>query len=157
MRLFHGSYIEVKYPDLQHSRRNVDFGAGFYVTPIYEQAVKWSQKFLRYDKQAVVTTYDFDDSSIPLLSVREFNKYSQEWLDFIVDCRRGNDTNAYDLIIGGVANDKVFNTIELFFDGLIDKGEAIKRLKYEKPNLQYCFKNQETIDRYLKFERSEIV
>lgn len=45
----------------------------------------------------------------------------------------------YDLVLGGVANDKVFNTVELFFDGLIDKAEAINRLRYEKPNLQICF------------------
>ena len=48
------------------------------------------------------------------------------------------NTGQYDIIIGGVANDKVFDTIELFFDGLIDKNMAIQLLKYEKPNLQYC-------------------
>ena len=39
--------------------------------------------------------------------------------------RSGKDTSNYDLVVGGVANDKVFNTVELFFDGLIDKREAI--------------------------------
>ena len=38
---------------------------------------------------------------------------------------------------------------------LRDKAEAIKRLKYEKPNQQICFRSQEIMDRYLKFERSE--
>ena len=37
----------------------------------------------------------------------------------------------YDLVVGGVANDKVFKTVELFFDGLIDKTEAISRLRYD--------------------------
>ena len=60
-----------------------------------------------------------------------------------------------DVVIGGVANDKVFNTIELFFDKLIDKPEAIKRLRYDKPNLQYCFRSQSTIDEYLTFIASE--
>lgn len=45
MILYHGSYLEIKYPDLEHSRKNVDFGCGFYLTPIYEQAVKWCEKF----------------------------------------------------------------------------------------------------------------
>lgn len=40
--------------------------------------------------------------------------------------------------LGGVTNDKVFNTVELYFDNLIDKKEAIRRLRYEKPNLQIC-------------------
>lgn len=37
----------------------------------------------------------------------------------------------YDIIEGGIANDKVFNTVELFFTGLIDKSTALQRLKYE--------------------------
>ena len=42
MRLYHGSYLEIKSPDLLHSRKNVDFGLGFYTTPLYEQAVNWA-------------------------------------------------------------------------------------------------------------------
>lgn len=64
-------------------------------------------------------------------------------------------TSDYDIVSGGVANDKVFNTVELYLDGLIDKKESIKRLRYEKPNMQICFRNQATIDHYLKFKGSE--
>ena len=60
--------------------------------------------------------------------------------------------NRYDIIEGGIANDKVFNTVELFFDGLIDKAEALKRLQYEKPNWQICFKTQSIIDTYLQYK-----
>ena len=63
----------------------------------------------------------------------------------------------YDIVIGGVANDRVFNTIQLYFDGLIDKAESIKRLRYDKPNLQYCFRNQAVIDEHLKFVSSEVL
>ena len=58
-------------------------------------------------------------------------------------------------MIGGVANDRVFNTVELFFDGLIDKVEAINRLRYEKPNLQICFRSQAAVEELLSFEGSE--
>lgn len=44
MILYHGSYLEIAEPDLVHSRFNVDFGRGFYVTPLYEQAEKWCGK-----------------------------------------------------------------------------------------------------------------
>ena len=71
-------------------------------------------------------------------------------------CRSGKDNTNYDIIIGGVANDKVFNTIELFFDGLINKNEAIDRLRYEKPNLQICFRTERALAQ-LHFERSETV
>lgn len=74
----------------------------------------------------------------------------------MLNCRKGKDETDYDLVIGGVANDKVFNTVELFFDGLIDKNEAIKRLRYEKPNLQICFRTEKALE-LLRFEGSEMV
>lgn len=55
MILYHGSYLEIKSPDLEHSRKNVDFGCGFYLTPIYEQAVKWCEKFKRRGKNGIVS------------------------------------------------------------------------------------------------------
>ena len=114
MILYHGSFLEIAKPDLVHSRLSVDFGRGFYVTPLYEQAAKWCGKFKR----------------------------------------SGKDSTDYDLVVGGVANDKVFNTVELFFDGLIDKTEAINRLRYEKPNLQICFRTEKAVS-LLHFEGSE--
>ena len=83
-----------------------------------------------------------------------FDTYSEDWLDFILNCRREQDGTDYDLVVGGVANDKVFNTVELFFDGLIDKAEAIRRLQYEKPNLQMAFRTEKALS-YLLFEGSE--
>ena len=50
MILYHGSYLEIQTPDLLHSRENVDFGRGFYTTPLYDQAVKWCEKFKRRGK-----------------------------------------------------------------------------------------------------------
>ena len=101
--------------------------------------------------------YEFDETAFDRMKILKFNFYSEEWLDFILNCRRRKDTTDYDIVIGGVANDKVFNTVELFFDGLIDKREAINRLRYEKPNLQICFRSEKALDKYLKFERSEQV
>ena len=69
--------------------------------------------------------------------------------------QKGNDATDYDIVIGGAANDKVFNTVELFFEGLIDKAEAISRLRYEKPNLQMCLRTQTVLDEYLHYEGSE--
>ena len=58
-------------------------------------------------------------------------------------------------MIGGVANDKVFNTVELFFENLINKDEALRRLRYEEPNLQICFRSQQVMGEYLSFEGSD--
>ena len=156
MILYHGSFIAIPVPDLVHSRENVDFGKGFYTTPLYEQAVKWCGKFKRQGEAGIVSKYHFDENTMEFLKIKEFSSYSEDWLDFILMCRRGKDETDYDIVVGGVANDKVFNTVELFFDGLIDKQEAIKRLKYEKPNLQICFRTGAALQK-LRFERSEEV
>lgn len=156
MILFHGSYLEIPKPDLTHSRLNVDFGCGFYATPIYEQAAKWCSKFKRRGKSGIISRYSFDESRENELKILRFESYSEDWLDFILNCRSGKDATDYDLVIGGVANDKVFNTVELFFDGLINKAEAINRLHYEKPNLQICFRTEKALE-ILHFERSEMV
>jgi len=155
MILYHGSYTEVRHPNLSFSRKEVDFGVGFYTTDIKEQAEKWSLKFKHRKKRAVISEYEFDNDVMKHLSVLNFEAYSEEWLDFVALCRVGKSSACtYDLIIGGVANDDVFNTLQLYLDDLISKQETIKRLRYEKPNIQYCFKNQATIDDYLRFVRS---
>ena len=156
MILYHGSFLEITNPDLVHSRPKVDFGRGFYVTPLYEQAAKWCGKFKRRGKDGIISRYEYDESMEVELKMLKFDSYSEEWLDFILNCRSGKDRTAYDLVIGGVANDKVFNTVELFFERLIDKGEAISRLRYEKPNLQICFRTQKALG-LLHFEGSELV
>lgn len=153
MIVYYGSYLEIQKPDLKHSRSNLDFGRGFYTTSFYDQAAKWCEKFKRRGKEGIISRYLFEDSQSENLKVLKFDSYSEEWLDFILNCRRGNDNTDYDLVIGGIANDKVFNTVELFFDGLIDKKEAIKRLKYEKPNEQICFRTEEALG-LLYFEGS---
>lgn len=126
MILYHGSYLEIKSPNLEHSRKN-----------------------------GIISRYEFDEKASQKLKILKFDSYSEEWLDFILTCRSGKDTTDYDIVIGGVANDKIFNTVELYFDNLIDKKEAIRRLRYEKPNLQLCFRTQKALETSLRYEGSE--
>ncbi len=155
MILYHGSYMQIKYPDVIHSRKNVDFGPGFYTTPLFEQARKWSMKFKNKGKRAIVSVYELDESVFKTCSVKRFDSYSKEWLEFVLTCRQGEAAADYDIVMGGVADDRVFNTIELFLEGLIDKTEAIHRLRFQQPNYQTVFRSQKVIDQYLHFERSE--
>ena len=57
MILYHGGSVEISSPDLLHSRKAVDFGVGFYVTPVLEQAEKWSEKRKRRTGTAVISKY----------------------------------------------------------------------------------------------------
>ena len=154
MIVYHGSYISVPDPDLEHTRKNVDFGPGFYTTPIYEQAISWCGKFKRLGLEGIVSKYLLDDEASENLKILRFDSYSEDWLTYISACRRGEDSSDFDIVSGGVANDKVFNTVELYFDGLIDRSEAIKRLRYEKSNLQICLRTERALE-FLHFESSE--
>lgn len=89
-------------------------------------------------------------------NVLNFPSYNDEWLDFIVENRLGNEKwKGYDLIEGGLADDRVVDTVDLYFSDFIDRKEAIRRLKYLKPNNQICILNQEMLDKYLKFRDCE--
>ena len=154
MTVWHGSSCKVARPDLDHARDNTDFGRGFYVTPIRQQAKNWAAKFKRRGEAAVVSRYSFDEAAVRGLNVLQFTSYSDEWLSFVLTCRSGRDDSCYDIVSGGVANDRVFNTLELYTDGLIDKAEALRRLQYEKPNMQLCLRTAGALG-LLQFEGSE--
>jgi len=158
MTLYHGSYLAVHKPNISFSRDDVDFGKGFYTTPIKEQAISWAKRFRLRRGQSVVSTYETDIAILhKKATILTFDEHSEAWFDFVVACRRGQIVGNYDLVVGGVANDNVFDTIQLYLDGLIGKAESIKRLVYDKPNVQYCFRSQAVIDAHLKFLSSEDV
>jgi hypothetical protein len=154
MVVYHGSYCLIDNPHVSFSRDALDFGKGFYVTTIKEQAINWTSKFKRRGKKGYFNSYIVKmDKVKEKYKVKEFLSYDLEWLDFILECRAGSDIYLkYDMIIGGIADDRVYNTIELYKDHLIGKGEALKKLQYYKPNHQICIINQEIINKYLKYE-----
>ncbi|KPI48656.1 sortase [Clostridioides difficile] len=159
MIVYHGSYCVVKTPNIIFSRDSLDFGKGFYLTSIKTQALNWTERFKKRGKKAYLNSYSLDiDELKKICNVKIFDSYNLEWLDFILECRNMSYVYMkYDVIIGGIADDKIYNTIELYQDNLIEKDEALKRLKYYKPNEQICITNQNVIDKYLKFRCEEEV
>jgi hypothetical protein len=153
--------MAVPNPDISFSRRATDFGQGFYTTNIIEQARKWTENFVDNRGTGVISIYEFlkpIDEFPKEIRLLEFNSHSERWLDFVTACRlRKPVDDNYDLIIGGVADDKVFETLTLYFENYINKREAIRRLKFNKPSYQYCFKTQKIIDKYLKFIGTEVI
>lgn len=154
MKVYHSSTCIVEKPDVLHSRDFLDFGKGFYLTTLKEQAVKYAERFLLRGKKAYLNEYELR-SIVESFKIKRFDSYDEEWLDFVMKCRKNNDTSTYDIIIGGIANDKVFRTIDLYFSGDITKDEALRKLKYEKPNNQLCLRTQTVIDECLEFVKSE--
>lgn len=156
-KLYHASTVIIEKPDVLHSRDNLDFGRGFYLTRIREQALRYAERFTRRGKDAFINEYELDDDT-PGFTTKSFPSYNEEWLDYVTLCRKGQETQqSFDAVSGGVANDKVFNTVDLFFSGVITKEEALGRLRYEKPNHQLCILNGLMLDCHLHFIKANKV
>lgn len=148
MKLYHGSNIAVKNPKILQSDRRLDFGTGFYLTSSYEQAEKWA--FLtakrRGEGKQIITSYDFDEEILSSLKVMRFNEPSVEWLKFVSNNRNVKDfIDDSDIVIGPVANDRTMPVIKLYFSGIYDETETIKRLLPQKLKDQYAFKSEKAI------------
>lgn len=160
MNVFHGSTEIIRQPLVNAGRRNLDFGSGFYVTDLREQAIFWTNRPVNNNRPHWLNIYELDIDGILNANYRylRFASYDFEWLEFVVANRRGEELwQAYDLIEGGIANDRVFNTIELYAAGLTPREDALEKLRYEKPNNQLCLLRQELIDHYLHFVSAEEV
>jgi hypothetical protein len=142
---------------LSLARLRTDFGKGFYLTPVKVQACSWAERFHREKGAAILSIYEFFPDRLPdEYKVLNFISHDITWLNFITACRLGNGLDAeWDMVSGGVANDKVFDTLQLCFDNLIGAEEAIGRLRYRKPNFQYCLKSQALIDEHLRYLEAE--
>lgn len=96
--------------------------------------------------------------SLERYRVLSFESENEKWLDFICDCRKGKDSyQDYDIIIGKVANDEVFKTIDRYFKGIWDKKRALEELRYYKMNDQIAIIHQGVLDEVLKFKESYTV
>lgn len=155
MRLYHSSNVVVKAPDTLHSRNYLDFGRGFYLTTIYQQAVRYAQRFKRRRQQAFLNIYEFSMSDVSKWRIMRFDSYDEAWLDFVAQCREGNDVGDYDMVIGGIANDRVILTLDRYFAHEISQEEAIGQLRFEKPNIQYCIRSERMLRECLTFINSE--
>jgi hypothetical protein len=153
MKLYHSSNLIVEHPDTVHSRRFLDFGQGFYLTSLREQASSYARRFTRRQQSAWLNIYELADN-LADWRILTFDSYSREWLDFVSKCRSGAATEMYDLVIGGIANDKVIETVNLYFDHYISMEEALGRLKFEHPNIQYCIRSQRMLDACLTYIES---
>lgn len=161
--LYHGSYTEVTTPLVKLGRTKVDFGQGFYLTMLQAQAEAWARIISERRKtgtQAVVSTFSLDKEGVMAAGyrVKTFAAYDLEWLEYVIDCRRGGTLqNQYDLVEGGVANDNVIDTVEDYENGIITAEQALGQLKYKAINHQLCILNQDIADKYLTFVSSTIV
>ena len=156
--VYHGGTEQIENPICKFGRKSLDFGQGFYVTDILEQAITWGENIaLARNKAVVVNKYKLNREEIlNNYRCKIFQSYDKEWLEFIVGNRTGQNTAAeFDYVEGGVANDRVIDTINLYISGLMDLNTALGELSKHQPNNQICILNQEIINKHLVFDGTE--
>lgn len=136
MRIYHGSTFVVEKPSLEILNYKTDFGKGFYTTTDIEQAKRWTKiKKGRLEKeqsnsdiQQYINIYEYiEDKS---LNVLNFKEATEEWVKFVFMNRQSNElSHKYDIVIGPVADDNLYQVLVSYENGVYDMEETIKRLK----------------------------
>lgn len=156
--VYHGGTDLIENPICKFGRKNLDFGQGFYLTNLLEQATTWGNNIaLSRNKIVIINRYKLNREEIlKNYNCKIFESYDKEWLEFIVGNRTGQNLAAeLDYVEGGVANDRVIDTINLYISGLMDLNTALGELSKHQPNNQICILNQEIINKYLVFDGTE--
>ncbi|MBQ6769496.1 MAG: DUF3990 domain-containing protein [Bacteroidales bacterium] len=157
MKIYHGSTITIEHPIAAAGRERLDFGQGFYVTDIRNQAELWAERMQRIKQETgIVNVYEMDiDKVKKAFRYYRFENYDNEWLQFIVANRMGRAImGQFDVIEGGVANDRVIDTVEAYMANLMPLENALQELSKHRPNNQLCITNQKVIDECLVFVES---
>ena len=145
MEVYHGGYTKIDKIELSKGQLYRDFGQGFYVTKIKKHAESWANVIgKKHETQGFVTEFVYYDTPFTerLCSVKHFEKYDEEWLDFIILNRNPFSpipAHDYDIVEGPVANDKVQHRLTKFLQGKIEKSTFLKELSYHETTHQICF------------------
>lgn len=136
--LYHTGYYIIEEPDIHHGRKNADFGQGFYLSDNYEFAHRWGRDFK--GREVFVNRYEMDLSG---LKIRKLER-NEEWYDYIFSNRRGKKDylKEYDLIIGPIANDTIYDTMGVFTSGLLSREESLRMLLLGRRYVQYALKSE---------------
>ncbi len=156
--VYHGSTDTIERPICKFGRNGLDFGKGFYVTDIRSQAERWARRLaFDKDKTPLLNIYHLDkEAFLREARCKIFTAYDREWLHFIVNNRLGKNAAAdFDYVEGGVANDRVIDSIMEYMQGRINEETTLGNLAYHKPNNQICLLNQSFTDKFLTYDHTE--
>ena len=151
MKLYHGSNISIARIDLNRSKPYKDFGKGFYLTTIREQALRMAEQTVRkFGGTPFVNEYEFDETFLHngQMNVKVFNSYSEEWAHFIVANRDRNNkekSHDFDIVVGSIADERVGIQLFRYLRNFIDMPTLIKELKYKELTIQYYFGTERAV------------
>ncbi|MGN1188718.1 MAG: DUF3990 domain-containing protein [Lachnospiraceae bacterium] len=148
--IYHGSNMIVPEPKILINGHYKDFGYGFYCTNIEKQAKRWA---LTKRGASVVNRYRYAMNKE--LKMLEFTEMTEEWLQFIVDCRRGKEHN-FDIVEGPMADDQIWDYVEDYIAGNVTKAAFWELVKFRYPTHQIVFCTEDAI-KTLHFEGSDTI
>lgn len=167
MILYHGSNTDIRTINLALCRPFKDFGRGFYLTVIKEQAEKMANRVAKiYGGNPVVNAYNIDENFIAMreLNIKNFGiKTSEEWARFVRNNRNKknenysdiecNLDNKYDIVIGPIADDDMALLFRQYENGMITFDTMLNGMIYKETTNQYSFHTERAIS-LLKKERN---
>lgn len=159
MILYHGSNMDIKLIDLAMCRPYKDFGRGFYLTVMKDQAEKMAKRVQRiYGGSPILNVFEIDDSFVDLsdLCIKDFGvETSEEWARFVMNNRNRkyddfsnpecNFDNKYDVVIGPIANDDMAVLFRQYENGVITFENMVNGMIYKKTTNQYSFHTEKAI------------
>lgn len=167
--VYHGSYTEVKTPDLAVCQKGKDFGQGFYITTDKKQAINFAKNIAnRRDlSEGVLNIYRLDN--LEGLSVYEFPDTNEEWLNCVIGHRKNQYRSFaapfkhYEVIIGKIADDDTSQVINAYLQGVFGPvGSetavriAMQRFLTNRLKNQICLKSENALQK-LSFVESQII
>lgn len=130
--IYHGSYIKIEFPTIHQSKYPKDFSFGFYCTLIKEEAENLAINF----NTPVVNIYKL--TNLNALNIKIFKNYNDEWLEFVMNCRNGK-THNYDVVIGPMADDSIYDYIEAYTQRQMNTKKFFQSMNLKYPNHQISF------------------
>jgi hypothetical protein len=145
--IYHGSNMIVATPKILINGRYKDFGYGFYCTNMEIQAKRWA---LTKKGESIVNRYSYTIN--PELQICIFETMTEEWLQFVVDCRRGKK-HGFDIVEGPMADDQIWDYVEDYVAGNISQAAFWELVKFKYPTHQIVFCTEKALET-LSFEGS---
>ena len=141
LTLYHSGYQEIRSPDVHYGRRNADFGQGFYLTEDRDFACIWARE--KKGSDIILNQYELDCDD---LLIHRFGR-EEDWYEYILENRTGKPDRYrdFDVIIGPIANDTIYDTSGIIFSGFLSKEEALTLLRLGPQYTQITLKTERAV------------
>ena len=146
IEVYHAGFEEIRIPDVHFGRKKADFGQGFYLSDDLQFSLRWSKQ--QAGRRSVINCYSLDLTGLKILTLQR----DRQWFEYIFSNRHGQkDSHAeYDVIVGPIANDMIYDTLGIMTSGLLSDQEAFRLLQIGREYSQIVLKTQKAADQ-LKF------